>query len=114
MSEDSDQERTEAATPRRLEEAKKRGQVPRSRELSTLLVTLSSAIMLIVYGKYFVSELANLMNRAFSLSRNQVHDQLWLWKMFTELLLTALIQYPFENLRILSFNGFDIATSCKG
>ena len=32
------QERTEQATPKRLEEARKKGQVPRSTELSTAAV----------------------------------------------------------------------------
>ncbi|BBM05254.1 hypothetical protein HAALTHF_07370n [Vreelandella aquamarina] len=33
---DSDQEKTEEATPRRLDKAREEGQVPRSRELTTL------------------------------------------------------------------------------
>ncbi|MGD8643609.1 MAG: EscU/YscU/HrcU family type III secretion system export apparatus switch protein, partial [Chromatiales bacterium] len=32
---DTGQERTEQATPKRLQEARERGQVPRSRELNT-------------------------------------------------------------------------------
>ena len=41
---DNDQEdRTESATPKRLEDARKRGQVPRSPELGAAAVTLATA-----------------------------------------------------------------------
>jgi flagellar biosynthesis protein FlhB len=39
LAEDSDLEKTESATPRRLEKAREEGQVPRSRELSTFALT---------------------------------------------------------------------------
>ncbi|MBZ0144859.1 MAG: EscU/YscU/HrcU family type III secretion system export apparatus switch protein, partial [Rhodocyclaceae bacterium] len=38
MAEDSDLEKTEPASPRRLEQAREEGQVPQSRELSAFLV----------------------------------------------------------------------------
>lgn len=41
MSEDSDLERTESATPRRLEKAREDGQIARSQELSTFVVLLA-------------------------------------------------------------------------
>ena len=41
MSEASDQERTEAASPRRLARAREEGQVPQSRELVTFLVLVA-------------------------------------------------------------------------
>ncbi|ATF92171.1 flagellar biosynthesis protein FlhB [Cedecea neteri] len=40
MSEDSDQEKTEAPTAHRLEKAREEGQIPRSRELTSLLMLL--------------------------------------------------------------------------
>lgn len=43
MAEDSDLERTEEPTGRRIEQAREQGQVPHSRELSTFLVLISSA-----------------------------------------------------------------------
>ncbi|HEY9460534.1 MAG TPA: EscU/YscU/HrcU family type III secretion system export apparatus switch protein, partial [Paralcaligenes sp.] len=38
MAEESDLEKTEAATPQRLEKAREEGQVARSRELNTFLL----------------------------------------------------------------------------
>ena len=43
MSEESDLERTEEATPRRLEKAREEGQVARSLELTTFTVLLAAA-----------------------------------------------------------------------
>jgi flagellar biosynthetic protein FlhB len=43
--EQSFQERTEQATPKRLEEARKRGQIPRSRELNMAMVMIAASIV---------------------------------------------------------------------
>jgi flagellar biosynthetic protein FlhB len=45
MAEDSDLERTESATPRRLEQAREEGQIPRSRELASFALLGGAAIM---------------------------------------------------------------------
>lgn len=42
---DNDQERTEQATPKRRQEALEKGQIPRSRELTTALLLLSGAVV---------------------------------------------------------------------
>ncbi|MDR3414146.1 MAG: flagellar biosynthesis protein FlhB [Formivibrio sp.] len=44
MAEDSDLERTEPPSPRRLEDARRKGQVPRSRELSTFAVLMTGLL----------------------------------------------------------------------
>ncbi len=45
MAEDSDLERTESATPRRLEQAREEGQIPRSRELASFALLGGAAVM---------------------------------------------------------------------
>ncbi|WP_148714871.1 flagellar biosynthesis protein FlhB [Chitinolyticbacter meiyuanensis] len=65
MAEDSDAEKTESATPRRLEEARRKGQIPRSQELSTFTVLLAGLVAILVMGpdlmdvfrQLFISEL---------------------------------------------------------
>jgi flagellar biosynthetic protein FlhB len=52
MAEDSDLERTEAPTGRRLEQAREQGQVPQSRELSSFLVLMASAAVLWFFGAW--------------------------------------------------------------
>jgi flagellar biosynthetic protein FlhB len=50
MAEDSDLEKTEPASPRRLEQAREEGQVPQSRELSAFLVLMAGAGALVGDG----------------------------------------------------------------
>ena len=54
---DDQQERTERATSKRLKEARERGQVPRSRELSTTLVLLAGAGCLYGAGHFMSGHL---------------------------------------------------------
>jgi flagellar biosynthetic protein FlhB len=61
MAENSAQEKTEAATPRRLEEARKKGQVARSRELNTLTSLLGSALGLMMFGPSILDALKQLL-----------------------------------------------------
>ena len=60
------QERTEQPTAKRLSEARKKGQVARSRELNTLLVMLASAIALWVLSGPAVSGITDIMTLALS------------------------------------------------
>ena len=55
------QEKTEQPTPRRLQEARKKGQVPRSRELSTVTVLFVAAMSMLFLGSQMVADLATLM-----------------------------------------------------
>jgi len=50
----AEDEKTEEATPRKKEEARKKGQVPRSVELTMLLTLLASFLLLGALGEYFV------------------------------------------------------------
>jgi len=60
-SESSQQERTEPATPKRLEDARRKGQVARSRELSMMLVMVIGAAACLVLQPYFASRLKALL-----------------------------------------------------
>ncbi len=51
------EERTEEATPRRREEARKKGQVARTKELPSTLLLLSTLLFFYLTGKYFYSTL---------------------------------------------------------
>ncbi len=60
MSEDSFQEKTQEATPRKKEKAKEKGQVARSKEL-TSMASMSGIIMLLYFsGGYFMTKLASM------------------------------------------------------
>jgi flagellar biosynthesis protein FlhB len=72
------QERTEQPTPKRLEEARRRGQVPRSPELTTAAVVLIAGIGLHFFGSSIASGLRGLMQSDLALARGQVLDPAWL------------------------------------
>ncbi len=74
MAENS-QDRTEQPTPKRLEEARRQGQVPRSTELTAAAVILTVGGGLHFLGSYMGSRLDGLMSSSLSLSREQALDE---------------------------------------
>ncbi len=68
------QEKTEDPTQKRLEDARKKGQTARSRELATLIVTLLSAIALLVLGPWMNARLLDDFGAGLALSRELVFD----------------------------------------
>ncbi|MEM1187750.1 MAG: flagellar biosynthesis protein FlhB [Pseudomonadota bacterium] len=68
--EQTGQERTEQPTERRLQEARKKGQVPRSRELNTMLSLLFAGAGLWVLGASLVDDLFKLSAAGFRLDRD--------------------------------------------
>ncbi|HEX6999674.1 MAG TPA: flagellar biosynthesis protein FlhB [Gammaproteobacteria bacterium] len=56
-------ERTEAPTPRRRQQAREKGQVPRSRELATLAVVLAGALGMLMLGPWMGGRLSALLVR---------------------------------------------------
>lgn len=65
MAEESYSERTEQATPKKREEAKKKGQVAKSREIPSVLILMGGGSILFLFGSYFYRHLSGLMVRFF-------------------------------------------------
>ncbi len=76
------QDRTELPTQKRLDEARKSGQVPRSRELTTAAVVLVAGIGLRYSGAGMAAGFAALMRSGLTLSREQAreHSMRFTWK----------------------------------
>ncbi|HKE92669.1 MAG TPA: flagellar biosynthesis protein FlhB [Povalibacter sp.] len=75
MAENEDgQERTESATPRRREEARRKGQIPRSRDLSAAAVLMTGGVALSSLGGQIGGDLYSLMRRSLTLTRDQMLD----------------------------------------
>lgn len=75
MAESEDgQEKTEDPTPKRLRDAKEKGQIARSRELNTVAVTLVAAVGLWMMGPTIVDDLGRIMEFTFQPTRDQVFD----------------------------------------
>jgi flagellar biosynthetic protein FlhB len=66
VAENDDEERTESATPKREEEARKKGDVPRSRDLNAAAVTLLSCAVISMSGEHMIKSLSELMRSGLS------------------------------------------------
>lgn len=70
--ETSDQEKTEQATPRRLDKAREEGQVVRSRELTTFLLLAGGTGGLWAMSSVLYGQLGRVMEQAFLFGRQQI------------------------------------------
>lgn len=75
MAENQDgQEKSQEPTAKRLADARKKGQVPRSRELNTMAVTLVGMTSLYVLAGHFADGLEKLLRDNLSLERSDIFD----------------------------------------
>ncbi|MET0028018.1 MAG: flagellar biosynthesis protein FlhB [Candidatus Thiodiazotropha sp.] len=68
------QEKTEQPSAKRLDDAKRKGQVPRSRELNSMAVTLGGVIALMVMSRPISDQFSAMMSSGFHLTREQIFD----------------------------------------
>jgi len=68
MAENEGSEKTERATPKRLEEARKKGQVPRSADLGAAIVSLIGAGFLYLFGAGAANEMLSVMRDGLSVT----------------------------------------------
>ncbi len=69
MAEDSDMEKTEEATPQRIQKAREEGQVARSQELTTFTLLLTAATGLIFMGSNLMENLLTIMREGMQMER---------------------------------------------
>ncbi len=74
MAEDSDLEKTEAATDKRIERAREEGKVAQSRELSTFIELMAALLVLMALGSFFSEKLMDTMRRGFVFDRTSAFD----------------------------------------
>ncbi|MGQ5487393.1 flagellar biosynthesis protein FlhB [Thauera sp. ZXT1-4] len=91
MAEESDLEKTEAPSPRRLEQAREEGQVPQSRELSTFLVTVTGAATLLLLGNWMAIRVSGLLRDGFAFDRRAAFDDNVMLDMLERMLSGALL-----------------------
>ncbi len=104
MAESSDgQEKSEDPTPKKIADAREKGQVARSRELTTTVMLLSSAVGLLVFGPAIVSTLGAVMENSFTIKRAHVFDTKYMMDSFFDSVSEVLISLaPFLLLLIIS------------
>lgn len=76
MAEDSDLERTEPASQRRIEQAREKGQIARSRELSTFAVLMAAGGALMALGPHLMEGLLALVRNGLTVERAVAFDPL--------------------------------------
>ena len=91
VSEESDLERTEPASQKRLEKAREDGQAPRSQELSTFVVLMGAGTGLWLMGGYLAQKLSSLMSGGMKIPRSAGFDSALLLERLFDQSLNALV-----------------------
>ena len=89
MAEDTGQEKTQEATPRRKQQARDRGQVASSRELNTMLMLLSGGAAAAILGPFLVSQLVGIFQKYLHMDRAAIYDVSQMRVLFSEAVMDA-------------------------
>ncbi|KRB93351.1 flagellar biosynthesis protein FlhB [Noviherbaspirillum sp. Root189] len=102
MAEDSDLEKTEPASARKLEQAREEGDVPRSRELATCTILLAGGLGLLFTGEGMVRRLNSMLVSGLSFERERAFDfDLLLMHLGASAVDVLIAMAPFAGLLIL-------------
>jgi len=74
MAEQGGQDKTEQPTPKKLTDARQKGQVPRSREFTTVMVLIASAVGMLFVGENILRSLSEVMTDSFTFSRKEIFN----------------------------------------
>jgi len=103
MAEESDLEKTEEPTGRRLEQAREKGQVPHSRELGTFLVLITAGAVFWAMGSWFMQRSMAIARKAFSFEPQHMHEPAMMLPRLFDISLDALIVFsPLLALLVLA------------
>ena len=75
MADDSDLEKSEQPTDSKLKKAKEKGQIPRSRELTSLIILLVGIMLFWIIGTHFVSKLKAIIQQAMLVAHRTDDDK---------------------------------------
>lgn len=76
MADDSDQEKTEEPTAKREEDARKKGDIARSKELNTVVVLMMGSMMIWMTGDRIIKGMWRVMESSFTIERSSLFDPL--------------------------------------
>ncbi|WP_299531800.1 flagellar biosynthesis protein FlhB [uncultured Herbaspirillum sp.] len=103
MAEDSDMERTEPATGKRIERAREQGDVPRSRELATTLMLLVGGSCVWLFSGSVVTSLDRVLVATMSFERAAAFDPVVMFDMLAAHLLdVAIALIPIAFMMVLA------------
>lgn len=94
-------EKSEEPTDKKRRDSKEKGQVPRSKELSTLLMVLSASVFLYFYGQYMIKDFVTIMELGFSFDRSHAFDFNMLTNRVMEMVVSSIyLVMPFLALMV--------------
>ena len=107
---ESGQERTEEASAKRLSEARERGEVPRSRELGTMLLLMAATGVLWASADSLLGPIRDAMRADFDVTRALRLSDVELTLVLREALLATLLALAFSNhlLILLAASNFQV------
>lgn len=91
MSADTAQERTEQPTPKRLREAREKGQVPRSKELNSMMLLMGGGLGFLVMGGSIMGGIKEMLRRGLSIPHAQDIDANGLIEILSETAMQSLL-----------------------
>ncbi len=102
MAEDSDLEKTEQATPKRLEKSREEGDVPRSRELATCSVLFAAGLGIMMFGSHMSAALKTALADGLRFERATAYDPMLLMIKIADSIYTLLLAFaPLAGLLML-------------
>ena len=93
MAEESDLEKTEPASSRRLEQAREEGQVPRSREVGAFLILMVSAAAFWFVGPWMMRRTISIVQRGLVIEGPAFRDPDFMFSRFSEAAQDALLSF---------------------
>ncbi len=75
MADEQFQEKSHQASPKRLRDAREKGQIPRSRDLNTALIVMGALILLLFFKASLSHNISEIMTGAFTLVGNPALDE---------------------------------------
>lgn len=92
-------EKSEEPSEKKLQDARKKGQIPRSKELTTLLMTLSAAVYLYFFGAEMMAAFMNVLTQGLSFDRDIAFDEKKLFNLISALMVESMwMLLPFFSL----------------
>lgn len=85
------QEKTEDPTQKRLQDSRKKGQVPRSREFNTFFMMIVSGATLLLFGSSMIEDLLAILHESFTPSRKEIFDTKFMTLSFMDQIGNALL-----------------------
>ncbi|MGB2742286.1 MAG: flagellar biosynthesis protein FlhB [Cognaticolwellia sp.] len=101
MAESDSGEKTEEPTAKKLSDARKKGQIARSKDLGTMFVLVGSAAALMLMGNSLVEGLSKMMTRLFSLSRKETMDVHALYQIVNDSVSAILVPFLWIHIIII-------------